>query len=144
MKKVFIVLFLLLSVAAASVAQERGEGQRPQSGQRPPRMNPDEMVKRQTEMMVKELGLNKDQEAKVAAINKKYQEKTSGMWGQMRDADQSKRDEMRQKMQAIQQEKAKEIKALLTAEQAKKYDEMEKRRQEMMQNRRGPEGNGPR
>jgi Spy/CpxP family protein refolding chaperone len=66
------------------------------------------------------------------------------MWGQMRDADQSKRDEMRQKMQAIQQEKAKEIKALLTAEQAKKYDEMEKRRQEMMQNRRGPEGNGPR
>ncbi len=146
MKKVGIMLLVLLFVTGISIAQERGAGQRPSKsadaanqGPRGDRaqMNPEEMLKRQTQRLVEELKLNKDQETKVTAINKKYMAKQAGDWSKMRDASDEERKKMRESMQAVQLEKDKEVKAVLTAEQVKLYDESQKKREEMRKNGQG-------
>ena len=143
-------MFLILS--GITFAQERGGGQRPSRTQeqgRPgtrgdrPQMNPEEMLKRQTQRLVEELKLTKEQELKVTAINKKYMEKQSADWSKMRDASDEERAKLREARIKIQAEKDKEIKAILTAEQIKLYDEAQKKREEMRkngQNRMGGQG----
>ncbi len=152
MKKLGVMLVVLLFVSGITYAQERGGGDRPSKtapqgvrGDRP-RMNPDEMLKRQTQRLVEELKLNKDQEAKVQAINKKYMEKQPFDFAKMRDASDAERTKMREQMMKVQAEKNKEIRAILTAEQAKIFDENQKKREEMRKNgqgRRGGFGGGP-
>lgn len=154
MRRLSLLLVIFLFVAGATIAQERGGGQRPsrteqgrpggpggQRGDRP-QMSPEEMLKRQTQRLVEDLKLNKDQEARVTAINKKYMEKQSFDWSKMRDASDDERAKMREERNKIQAEKDKEIKAVLTAEQVKLYDEMLKRREEMRRNGQGRMG-GP-
>lgn len=130
--------------------QERGGGQRPsKSGdQRRPgfgdfqRMTPEQRLERQTKMLVEQLKLNKDQEQKVTEINKKYMEKQNFDWSKMRDASDDERAKMREDMMKVQAEKDKEIKAILTPDQVKLYDDMLKKRQEMMRNNQGRWGGG--
>jgi len=149
MKRLGILLVVLLFASGITYAQ-RGGGERPSKameqgkpgegrGERP-QMNPEEMVKRQTQRLVEELKLNKDQEAKVLAINKKYMEKQSGDWSKMRDASDEERTKMREVRTKVQEEKNKEIKALLTAEQVKLFDENLKKREEMRKNGQGRMG----
>jgi len=147
MKRLGVMLVAFLFATGITFAQERGGGSRPSKtmeqgrpGGNRPQMNPEEMVKRQTQRLVDELKLNKDQEAKVLAINKKYMEKQSGDWSKMRDASDEERAAMRESMQKIQAEKNKEIKALLTAEQVKLFDENLKKREEMRRNGQGRMG----
>jgi hypothetical protein len=150
MKKLSIWLVVFLMISGMTYAQERGGGQRPSRTEqgRPggPRgngqFNPEEMMKRQTQRLVEELKLNKDQEQKVTAINKKYMEKQTGDWQKMRDASDEERAQMRENMRKVQAEKDKEIKAILTADQVKLYDDMLKRREEMRRNGQGRMG-GP-
>lgn len=146
MKKFGIILLAFLFSTGISIAQERGAGQRPSKaaettgqGQRGDRqnMNPEEMLKRQTARLVEELKLNKDQETKVTAINKKYWDKQSADWAKMREASDEERQKMRESMRTIQAAKDKEIKAVLTADQVKLYDDMLKRREEMRRNGMG-------
>lgn len=142
----------MLICAVFTFAQERGGGQRPSKSmeqgrpgsrdERPPRTR-EEMQQRQTQRLVEELKLNKDQEVKVAAINKKYNEKNPVDWSKMRDASEDERAKMRESMMKVQAEKDKEIKAILTSEQVKLYDAMQKRREEMRRNGQGRMG-GPR
>jgi Spy/CpxP family protein refolding chaperone len=109
-------------------------------------MNPEEMVKRQTQRLVEELKLNKDQEAKVQAINKKYMGKQSFDFAKMRDASDEERQKMREEMMKVQAERNKEIRAVLTPDQAKIFDENQKKREEMRRNgqgRMGGFGGGP-
>lgn len=152
MKKLSVLVVVFLFLAGATMAQERGGGQRPsrteqgrpggqggpggQRGDRP-QMSPEEMLKRQTQRLVEELKLTKEQEAKVTAINKKYMEKQSFDWSKMSDASDEERAKMREERMKVQAEKDKEIKAILTAEQVKLYDEMLKRREEMRRNGQG-------
>lgn len=152
MKKLSVLVVVFLFLAGATMAQERGGGQRPsrteqgrpggqggpggQRGDRP-QFSPEEMLKRQTQRLVEELKLTKEQEAKVTAINKKYMEKQSFDWSKMRDASDEERAKMREERMKVQAEKDKEIKAILTAEQVKLYDEMLKRREEMRRNGQG-------
>lgn len=146
MKRLGFILVVFLFVAGTTFAQERGGGQRPsrteqgrpggQGGNRP-QMNPEEMLKRQTQRLVEDLKLSKDQEAKVTAINKKYMEKQSVDWSKMRDASDDERAKMREERTKIQAEKDKEIKALLNADQVKLYDDMQKKREEMRRNGQG-------
>ncbi|HNX54168.1 MAG TPA: hypothetical protein PLG33_07350 [Prolixibacteraceae bacterium] len=152
MKKIGILLVAFILIAGISYAQERGDGNRPsksapQGGPRGnrPQMNPEEMVKRQTQRLVEELKLNKDQEAKVLAINKKYTEKRPFDFAKMRDASDAERAKMREEMMKIQAERNKEIRAVLTPEQAKIFDENQKKREEMRRNGqgRGNFGGGP-
>ncbi len=151
MKKLSVWLVVFLMISGMTYAQERGGGQRPSRTEqgRPEgnrgggdrgQFNPEEMMKRQTQRLVEELKLNKDQEQKVLAINKKYMEKQSGDWQKMRDASDADRAKMRESMQKMQAEKDKEIKALLTADQVKLYDGMLKKREEMRRNGQGRTG----
>ncbi len=142
MKKLSVLLVIILFVTGMTFAQERGGGARPSKTEqgRPgnrgdrPQMNPEEMLKRQTQRLVESLKLTKDQEAKVTAINKKYMEKQSFDWSKMREASDEERKTMRESMRKIQGEKDKEVKALLTAEQIKLWDEMQKKNNEMRRN----------
>lgn len=147
MKKLGVLLVALVLAAGTTFAQERGGGQRPSrteqgrpGGQGRMQMNPEEMVKRQTARMVEELKLDKDQEAKVLAINKKYMEKNPVDWSKMRDASDDERAKMREEMRKVQDEKNKEIKTVLTAEQVKLFDENLKKREEMRRNGQGRMG----
>lgn len=150
MKKLGIMLVVLLFVSGVTFAQERGGGERPsksmdRGGQgRGDRqmMTPEQRIARQTKQLVDELKLNKDQEAKVLAINKKYMEKQSFDFSKMRDASDEERAKMREEMQKVNAERSKEIKAVLTADQVKLYDEMQKKREEMRRNGMGNFG-GP-
>lgn len=139
----------MLILSVVTFAQERGGGQRPSRNMeqgRPgsrgdrPQMTPEQMQQRQTQRLVEELKLNKDQEAKVTAINKKYNEKNPVDWSKMRDASDDERAKMRETMMKVQAEKDKEIKAILTSEQLKLYDDMQKRREEMRRNGQGRMG----
>jgi periplasmic protein CpxP/Spy len=141
MKKLGVLLVVLLFVAGNTYAQERGSGERPSKaveqgktgavrGGRP-QMNPEEMIKRQTQRLVDELKLTKEQETKVTAINKKYMDMQSGNMAKMRDASDEEIQKMRDEMQKNQAEKNKEIKAVLTPEQVKLFDENQKKREAM-------------
>jgi Spy/CpxP family protein refolding chaperone len=149
MKKLGVLFVALVFAAGTTFAQERGGGQRPSrteqgrpGGPGRMQMNPEEMLKRQTARLVEELKLNKDQEAKVLAINKKYMEKNPVDWSKMRDASDEERAKMREEMTKVQNEKNKEIKAVLTPEQVKLFDENLKKREEMRRNGQGPTGFG--
>lgn len=149
MKKLCVLIVALVFAAGTTFAQERGGGQRPSrteqgrpGGQGRPQMNPEEMLKRQTARLVEELKLNKDQEAKVLAINKKYMEKNPVDWSKMRDASDEERTKMREEMMKVQNERNKEIKTVLTPEQVKLFDENLKKREEMRRNGQGRMGAG--
>lgn len=149
MKKLGVLIVALVFAAGTTFAQERGGGQRPSrteqgrpGGQGRPQMNPEEMLKRQTARLVEELKLNKDQEAKVLAINKKYMEKNPVDWSKMRDASDDERAKMREEMMKVQNDRNKEIKTVLTPEQVKLFDENLKKREEMRRNGQGRMGFG--
>jgi hypothetical protein len=142
------MLLIFLFTVGYNFAQEteRGGGERPskEAGKGGPggpggrqQMNPEEMLKRQNKRLVDELKLNKDQEAKVSAINKKYMDKNAGSWEKMRDASNEERKEFRDQMRKLNDEKNKEIKAILSADQLKLFDEMQKKNAEAMKNRQG-------
>jgi Spy/CpxP family protein refolding chaperone len=164
MKRISLMLVMLLMLSGITWSQERGGGKRPSTttqerggGQRPSangqqgragnrgdfqRMTPEQRLQRQTQMLVEQLKLNKDQEQKVTAINKKYAEKQNFDWSKMRDASDDERAKMRENMMKVQAEKDKEIKTVLTPDQVKLYDDMLKKRQEMMRNGQGRRGGG--
>jgi periplasmic protein CpxP/Spy len=140
MKKLGLILVVLMLVAGTNYAQERGGGQRPSqaagprqgqgspNGQGRQNMSPEEMVKSQTKRLVDELKLNKEQEAKIAAIYKKSASNTTD-FQKMRDASEAERTKMRETMQKTRDQQEKDIKAVLTPAQLKTYEESLKNRQ---------------
>ncbi len=143
MKRISLLLVMFLFVSGITIAQERGGGQRPSRTQEQGRpggmgdrqqMTPEQRLQRETQRLVEQLKLTKEQEAKVTAINKKFQEKQSFDWSKMRDASDDERAKMRAERTKIQGEKDKEIKTILKADQVKLYDDMLKKREEMMRN----------
>lgn len=152
MKKLGVFIVILLLVTGITNAQERGAGDRPSKNASEAnrtnraQMNPEEMIKRQTQRLTTELKLSKDQEAKVSEVYKKYQGKQNVDFAKMRDASDEERKKMREEMMKVQTERNKEIRAILTPEQAKIFDENQKKREEMMRNgqgRMGGFGGGP-
>jgi len=102
-------------------------------------MDPAEMLKMQTQRLVEQYKLNRDQEAKVTAINKKYSQNQTD-FSRMRDASDEERTKMRDEMQKVQAEKNKEIRAVLTPDQAKLFDENQKKQEEQRRNGQGRMG----
>jgi periplasmic protein CpxP/Spy len=104
----------LLQVALA----QQGQGMR---------MSP----KQRADTLGKQLSLDSVTVGKVAAIMEKYQkemmDKRSELQGDM--------DGMRAAMTEIREKQTKDITALLTKDQAKKYEEIQKQQQQRMQNR---------
>ncbi|MDR1714812.1 MAG: DUF4890 domain-containing protein [Dysgonomonas sp.] len=117
MKKLVLFLTIVLFATSGVFAQQRQ------------RATPEERAKRQTETLVKELSLTEDQQKKVYEINLKFAQPL---------ADQGKetdREKLRAQFQKNQEERTAAIKAVLTEDQQKKFDEHQKKMQD--ERRRG-------
>lgn len=105
MQKIYVIALALMLGAGTLSAQQRGGGRR---------MSVEDRVAE----MTKTLGLSEDQQKKITAIYTEFE---------------SKRKEgtrpSREEMMAKQEQMDKQINALLTDEQKKKYEEMAKARQ---------------
>lgn len=135
MKKKNILLVFALIVSMLSFAQKPQGGQNGSSQRQ--RMSPEDMSKRQTERMVKQLKLDEAQTVKVQAINLDFSEKMKTAF----ESAQDDRSSMRSKMETIRNEKNAELKTVLTEEQYKKYLEDEKTQ---MEERKSRQANGTR
>ena len=136
MKKIgFLMLMFVIAVTAGKA--QPGQGGRG-SGQ-PRQFNPEEMAKRQTQEIGEAVQFTQGQEAKVNDLNLKYAKKRQEMrsGGSFRDMDDAARQEMRKKMEALDTEKSKEMKQILTADQYVKYEKYLKDREQRMRDR-GP------
>ena len=92
-----------------------------------------------TQELTKQLNLTSDQQTKVQGI---LQSERSQMESLRQDTSQSQQDR-RGKMMDIHKTSDTQIRALLDSTQQKKWDEMQARREQWMQNRRqGPPGAG--
>ncbi len=141
MKKTILVLTIaLLSGATMSMAQDR-----PQRGERP---DPE----KQTEQMIKDLGLDEKQAKEFKAVMDEMRPAKAEMKQKKSEAQKEKkemkkkREEMkkqREEMEAKRKEMDEKIKTILTEEQYKKYQEMQKRRGPHG-GPRGPRPDGPR
>lgn len=135
------VLFTSLLIAVAVIASY---AQPPQGGGQGRRMDPEQMAKFQTDQMVEDLKLNDKQKTEVQAINVKYSKKMGEIF--QAGGGQGNWEANRKKMDEMNTQKNAELKKVFTADQYKKYEELEKQRQEerrkRMEQRQGgaPEG----
>jgi periplasmic protein CpxP/Spy len=105
------------------------------------RFTPEDQAKRLIDGLAEYVKLTDEQKTKITEVSIAYSKKNAEVFSgrSFRDMSDEERQEMRGKMEAIQADREKEIKALLTEEQLGQYGEyqkaMEQRRQEMMQRR---------
>jgi hypothetical protein len=117
--RLLIVLLAVVFVAGMlQVAFAQGQGMRMSPAQR-------------ADTLGKQLGLDSTTVAKVAAIYTKYQKTMADKRAELQD----NRDAMMAAMTEIRDAQNKEIVALLTKEQAAKFDEIMKQQQQRMMNR---------
>ena len=102
MKKVFVISIMLLATITLATAQQRQQ------------MSAEERAKVQTERMVKLLTLTADQKTKVQAIDLELSKETSTRM-------QNNQGDRRTVMQEIDKKRDEKYKAVLTADQFKKY-----------------------
>ncbi len=128
MKKLGLLLMVVVLGTTISMAQNRsGQGN----------YDPVESAKKQTEVLKKELDLNKEQEKKVYKVVLDGANKMDKMRKEMQSGG-GDRDAMRAKFGEMRKEQNKEMKKILTDEQYKKYEKyLEERRA-----RRGQGGGG--
>ena len=127
MKKLLLVVFVAIMTIGSGFAQPGGG-------------DPAARLQRELDGLTTELGLSKDQVAKVTPIVTEAQKKQSDAFAKMREAggemDRAKMNEERAKMTA---ETDKKLKAVITAEQGVKLDAYRKKQAEerakRMQNR---------
>jgi len=121
------LVLVLVSLFVFSVSAQRPD--------RIPRMTPEDVAAKQTEMMTKQLDLTADQQAKIQAINLKYAQQMAAQRSQAGDD----RQQMRENMKAQMEARDAEFKQVLTPEQFEKWQTV---RDEMRQNRgQGAENN---
>jgi hypothetical protein len=115
---VLTAMVFIAGLLQVAFAQPQGQGMR---------MSP----KQRADTLGKQLSLDTVTIAKVAAIMEKYQKQMMDKRNELQDD----RDAMRAAMTEIREKQTKDITALLTKEQAKKYEEILKEQQQRMQNR---------
>jgi hypothetical protein len=116
--RLLIVAAMVFVVGLLQVANAQRQGMR---------MSP----KERAEALGKDLGVDSATVAKLTTIMEKYQKQMMDK----REELQGDMDGMRAAMTEIRESQTKDIKALLTEEQAKKYDEILKQQQQRMQQR---------
>jgi len=129
MKKTVFVIMLLVGASLVSSAQQQRQ-----------RLSPEERTQRQVEQLQESLKLTPEQKSKVVTILTAQSKSIDSL----RQAANGDFQSMRGKMAPIQENTEKQIKAVLTDEQAKKYDSyIQERRSRMQQGgqRRGSQGN---
>jgi hypothetical protein len=115
---VLTAMVFIAGLLQVAFAQPQGQGMR---------MSP----KQRADTLGKQLSLDTVTIAKVAAIMEKYQKQMMDKRNELQDD----RDAMRAAMTEIREKQTKDITALLTKEQAKKYEDIMKEQQQRMQNR---------
>ena len=127
MKKLGLLFMIVVLGSTISMAQNRsGQGN----------YDPEETAKKQTEVLKKELDLNKEQEKKVYEVVLDGAYKIDKMRKEMQTS--GSREGMREKFGEMRKEQNKEMKKILTDDQYKKYEKyLEERRA-----RRGQGGGG--
>ncbi len=123
MKKTGIVMMSLMLIGVLGFAQP---------GQR--NMNPEDMAKRQTEQIKEAVGLDDKQEKQVYELNLESGKKMRTMRDEMQGGNS---DGMREKMTELRTEQDKKMKAILTADQWKKYEKYQEERRARWNDRRG-------
>ena len=124
----FLVLPAAAMFAAIVPAAARQGGGYGGGGRRGP-MSPDEQLKR----MTKDLDLTADEQAKIKPILVDEQKKMEDL----RNDSSGDRQAMRQKVMQIRQDGNGPVRALLDDKQKEKFDKLEQRREDRMQNHRG-------
>ncbi|HZK95032.1 MAG TPA: hypothetical protein VFC67_12560 [Prolixibacteraceae bacterium] len=126
MKKLLLVVFVAIMTMGLGFAQPGGG-------------DPAARLQREIDGLTTELGLSKDQVAKVTPIVTEAQKKQSEAFAKMREGGDVDRDKMREERTKMQAETDKKIKAVVTAEQGVKLDAYRKKQAEerakRMQNR---------
>ena len=115
---VFLTLVVLAGLLQTAFAQGRGQGMR---------MSPQQRA----DTLGKQLSLDSVKVNKVTAIYEKYQK----VMADKRNELQGDMEGMRAAFTEIREKQDKEIKELLTKEQVKKYEEIQKQQMQRMQNR---------
>jgi protein CpxP len=134
--RIFLVAALFAVGCFTASAQQQTQKPKQQQEVNAPKMNPEEMAKKQTERMAIDLKLNEKQKTEVAAINLKYAKLRSEIM-KANQGDPSKREAARAKMQETETQKNAELKKVLSDEQFKLYDELNKKRQEERRQKMG-------
>jgi len=129
MKKLLLVVLVAFFAMGSSFAQPGGG-------------DPAARLQRELDGLTTELGLTKDQLAKVTPIVTEAQKKQSEAFAKMREAGGTMdRDKMREERTKMQAETDKQIKAVITSEQGVKLDAYRKKQAEerakRMQQRQG-------
>ncbi len=124
MKKLLLVVFVAIMTMGSGFAQQG---------------DPAARLQRELDGLTTELGLSKDQVAKVTPIVTEAQKKQSEAFAKMREGGDVDRDKMREERAKITAETDKKIKAVITADQGVKLDAFRKKQAEerakRMQNR---------
>jgi periplasmic protein CpxP/Spy len=123
MKKLFLLLFAFLTIGAVSHAQQGGGRG----------MSPEAMI----DAMKDSLNLSNKQVDSIKVIFKEFLPKQM----EIRQDQEMSRDDKMAKMKELNEARNARIKAVLTDEQFKKYQEMEERRRQRMQQGAGRGGN---
>ena len=127
MKKLLLVVFVAMMTMGSGFAQPGGG-------------DPAARLQREIDNLTTELGLSKDQVAKVTPIVTEAQKKQAEAFAKMRQAGgEMDRDKMREERAKMQAETDKKVKAVVTAAQGVKLDAFRKKqveeRAKRMQNR---------
>lgn len=120
MKKMIVSLSMALLVAGAMMAQDR------------PARTPEERAKAQTARMTQQLGLDADQQAKVASINMEYAQKQQDLQVTRKEGDEKVKGEGMK----LHEARMAAMKAVLTPEQYTKLEAMEEKMKERVQDKR--------
>lgn len=137
MKKIGLILFAFLAMSVCAVAQNEGRPRGERGGM--PRMNREQMVKSMTDNQTKRLKLSKEQAAKMQVLNDTLMSSMMGGFGQRQRNTQrtemtqaqreAQRKERTEKMNKAREQYNKGVKAILTAEQYKEFEKMQKEEQ---------------
>jgi periplasmic protein CpxP/Spy len=116
--RLLVVAAMVFVVGLLQIVNAQGQGMR---------MSP----KERAEALGKQIGLDSVAIGKITTIMEKYQKQMMDKRNEL----QGDMDGMRAAMMEIREAQTKDIKALLTEDQAKKYDEILKEQQQRMQQR---------
>ncbi|SHI67861.1 protein of unknown function [Tangfeifania diversioriginum] len=124
MKKFGIILLSIMLVSLAGIAQPRGQRN----------FDPEQMARRQTDMLKDTLELNEEQEQKVYELNLETGQKMSALRDEIQGSDAGA---IREKMGEIRAEQNEKMKDILTEEQWGKYEKYLENMRARWQQRRG-------
>lgn len=120
MKKIIVLCMIVLGSSLSVFAQEKGRRPQGQKGEDPAK---------RIEKIAKELNLDETKTKEFQKINTEFMEK---MRSEMSTSKED-RAKAREKMESLRKDRDEQIKKMLTEEQYKKYQEIEKKNQKQMQ-----------